>query len=352
MLNFFRRLSRKGRSEDSFQTETQEPDAQQKTPTEIVVEGMPPLAISEHLVWENGLPYPNWNAIGSWVNTATDDSMAIAAHTACERAWLLHFAEALGSDFRLSESRNVMLLSSAKPGIVQAKLSFIERMLKRISGVLDGLADISSCGKEILIVFDNSEDYYRYAFHYFPEKGEFAHSGGMFISSEGCDHFITMASNDLSLIEPTIVHEMTHACLSHLSLPRWIDEGLAVNVERRLTRQTNALYSPQEMHKKHLKFWGVSEIQEFWSGELFYRADDNANRLSYDLARILVEQLARDWDRFQQFALAADWRDGGARAAREVFGISLGAWVASMFEKEDAEAFEPLEREEEEETNA
>ncbi|MDR0769945.1 MAG: hypothetical protein LBE75_01910 [Burkholderiales bacterium] len=96
------------------------------------------------------------------------------------------------------------------------------------------------------------------------------------------------------------------------------------------------------MQEKHMRFWGGAEIQEFWSGKSFSRPGD-AQELSYDLARILVEQLARDWDRFRQFALEADWRDGGARAARETFGISLGAWIASMFEKENAEVFEPRE---------
>ncbi|MDR2016401.1 MAG: hypothetical protein LBP90_02165 [Burkholderiales bacterium] len=338
MFKFLRRTLSKSKPQPEYQTH----DIQQ-APTEIAVEGMPPLVLTEHLSWHNGFPIPDWSAVYSWLDTITDESKKSAAYNACERAWLLHFAEALGANYRLSESEYAIVLSSAEPGIVKATLDYMERTLKRISGILNGLAEIPVDGKDVLIKFDDQDAYYRYVFHYHPESGEFAHSSGMHINT-GCSHFV-MVKDDLSVIEPIIVHEMTHACLSHLYLlPLWINEGLAVNVERRLARQGVPLSTPQQMQEKHMRFWGDAEIQEFWSGKSFYRPGD-ASELSYDLARILVEQLARDWDQFRPFVLAADWRDGGASAAREILGISLGEWVASMFEKENAEAFEPRETE-------
>ncbi|MDR0250396.1 MAG: hypothetical protein LBI35_03665 [Burkholderiales bacterium] len=336
MFKVLRRLLGKNQSQREHKT-----PAVQQAPTEIVVEGMPILVLTEYLEWHNGFPIPDWSAIESWLEAAADESTRNTAWTACERAWLLYFAAALGDGYRLAESENAMVLSFAEPRFVQNTLNFMERTLKRVSGVLNGLAEIPPYGKDILILFEDQDDYYRYKFYYYPDSGEFAHSSGVYLNA-GCGHFVTMRESDLALLEPTIVHEMTHACLSHLSLPRWIDEGLAVNVEERLTRRGAPLRTPQEMHEKHRRFWGEAEIQEFWSGKLFYRPGDS-NELSYDLARILVEQLARDWDQFRQFAQAADWRDGGASAAREFLGISLGAWVASMFEKENTKAFEPRE---------
>ncbi|MCL2871535.1 MAG: hypothetical protein FWF41_00895 [Betaproteobacteria bacterium] len=329
------------RSKSQPQSEHPSP-AVQVAPDEIAIEGMAPLAFTKLLEWDHGFPIPDWPAIYSWEDTAADEPMRNEACAACERAWLLHFGVALGADYRLSESERVLVLSSAEPKVAQATLAYMERVLERICGMLKGLAEVLAYGKEILILFDEQDDYYRYVFHYYPEEGEFAHSSGVFIN-KACGHFVTTKS-DLSLIEPTIVHEMTHACLSYLPLPTWLNEGLAVNVEQALTKSRvtrRDLDDMQETRQKHLSFWGESEIQEFWSGASFYRAGD-INSLSYDLARILVEYLARDWERFRQFALTAHWNDGGASAAREFLGVSLGALVASLLEKEDdAELFEP-----------
>src|SRR5688572_25195416 len=70
------------------------------------------------------------------------------------------------------------------------------------------------------------------------------------------------------------------------------------------------------MHGKHQRFWKEADIQHFWSGHSFGRTDDG-NSLSYDLARIIVEQLAKDWESFKRFVLAARHDDGGEAAARE-----------------------------------
>lgn len=40
--------------------------------------------------------------------------------------------------------------------------------------------------------------------------------------------------------------------------------------------------------------------------------------LSYDLARIIVEQLAKDWEAFQDFVLAADRADAGSAAHKHL----------------------------------
>ncbi len=302
------------------------------------MEGLPPLVLTEHLNWHQGLPIPDWPAIYAWLNASTDESTQNTAYSACQRAWLLHLAEALEPAYHLVESDRGMVLSSLEPQVARATLAFMERTLKRISWTLDGVAKIPPYGKDILIVLDEPDDYYRYVSHCYPEDGEFAFSGGMYISA-GYGHFVTI-KDDLSRIEPVIAHEMTHACLAHLRLPLWINEGLAVNTEHKLAGRGASLWTPQEMREKHLRFWGEAEIQEFWSGISFQRPDDG-NPLSYDLARILVAQLARDWPRFRQFAVAAEQGDGGARAACEAFGVSLGQLFATLFEKEDAAAFEP-----------
>jgi hypothetical protein len=85
---------------------------------------------------------------------------------------------------------------------------------------------------------------------------------------------------------------------------------------------------------------GPEEIQQFWSGKSWLRPDD-ANMLSYDLARILVEQFATDWPAFRNFVLAANIDDSGSAAAREYLHIDLGAAVCAVLEMKPTDAWKP-----------
>ncbi len=94
------------------------------------------------------------------------------------------------------------------------------------------------------------------------------------------------------------------------------------------------------MQARHRKFWGPAEIQQFWSGKSFLRADEG-NELSYDLARIIVSQFGAEWDRFRPFVLSANAEDGGASAATEHLGVHLGDAVSALLELEPSPQWEP-----------
>jgi hypothetical protein len=63
--------------------------------------------------------------------------------------------------------------------------------------------------------------------------------------------------------------------------------------------------------------------------------------LSYDLARILVDQFARSWEHFKSFVLEAAPADAGAAAAQRHLGLDLGAAVQSIFGKKGSWAPRP-----------
>lgn len=292
------------------------------------------LPISHH----NGFPILDWDAANAWVDSLPTNEKRAAAWIKLERAWLVHMQASLGSSYNLQETEDAFLLSSLRPSIATATLSFVSRTLRRVVQILDGIADVPEFGKDILLVFDDSETYYRYAAHYYQADGEFSTSGGMFINA-GCGHFATFNS-DLQTLEPVIAHELTHSCVSHLPIPAWLNEGLAVNTEQRICPPGSPMYTPLQMHAKHLAFWGESEIQEFWIGKSFLRTDDG-NMLSYDLARILISQMSEDWQGFRAFVLNADRVDAGASAAAEHLHLDLGIAVASILERESSEGYAP-----------
>lgn len=306
-------------------------------PDKIVIAGGPALPFSRHITLSNGKPIVDWTAVRDWIN-ALPESVQSNAWTACERAWLVHFRAALGPQYRLAESDTALLVSSLDPSLAAATLDFMNRTPREIVAILRGLAEVPEWGKDLLIVFDDDESYYEYVSHYYPEEREIAASGGMHIDS-GCSHFVTV-KQELRLVEPVIAHEMTHGCVSHLPLPLWLNEGLAVNTEQRLTGVPRGQYAPDESHAKHLAYWTRTTIQEFWSGDSFHRVDEGRS-LAYELARIIVAQLAPDWDRFRAFALVADRADGGAAAARAQLGADLGEIAAALLEQASFDGWSP-----------
>ena len=294
------------------------------------------------LINANGIPVVDWDAAQRWVDSIPGGEAQATAWAACELAWLEHVRVALGQTYHLNTQGGTVLLSSLESNVASATLAFVEKTLQRIVRVLDGVAQVPEWGKDLLIVFDDDETYYKYVAHYYPEAGEFAGSGGMYIN-QGCGHFVTVKA-DLRAIEPVIAHELTHSCLSHLPIPAWVNEGLAVNTERTLCPPPPDTFgsrsSPQQMHARHRKFWGAMEIQEFWSGKSFLRTDEG-NELSYDLARILISQFATNWEQFRPFVLAAGMEDSGALAAREHLGVELGAVAIALLEHESHTSWAP-----------
>jgi hypothetical protein len=315
------------------------PGQREPAPERVRLQGGLEFPIAQHVAEHQGYPIVDWTRVRAWVDGLDPAARRGAAWNACERAWLLRFRDALGTDFRLDESGTAALVSSLAPNFARAALQFIVRTERRIGAVLEGLVEPAPWGKDILILFDDTETYYRYVSHYYPDAGEFAFSGGMQIN-EGCSHFVSVR-NELHVLEPMIVHEMTHASLEHLPLPLWLNEGLAVNTEQRLAGAPRLPYGALEkLHDRLRRFWSRVSIQEFWSGESFHRPGD-ANELSYALARIVVEQLAKDWEPFTRFVLRADRADAGAGAARECLGLELGEVVTRLLERDTPRSWSP-----------
>jgi len=284
----------------------------------------------------------DWHAARAWAAGIADEAERQRATEQAQRAWLLHLRDAFGDHFRLHETPQAWVLSSLESRVVLATADYVARTRERVVRVLGRLADPAAQQRSIVLVMDHDEDYYAYVACYYPDtpaEGEvFAFSSGMFVHA-GCPHFLVKRA-DLSAIEPVIAHEMTHSALAHLRLPTWLDEGLAVNTEHRLTGTPRLIHTPHELQRMHERFWGHAEVQQFWSGRSFHRPDDG-NLLSYELARILVQQLSRDWPSFERFVLAVSQDDAGARAAREVLGIELGGSVAALMQKPQALGWSP-----------
>lgn len=314
------------------------PVFQEEPPALITAPNAEPLAFADTLVVIDGLPVPDWRAVGAWV-AGLEPALQAQAWANAEMAWLAHLQAALGDDHHLARHQHAWLLSTLEPRVATATVAFMSKTLERIQRVLDGIAKPPAWGSDILLVFEDPDTYYRYIARYYAEDGEFAFSSGMHINA-GCSHFVTF-QEELRSIEPVIAHELTHACLGHLPIPAWLNEGLAVNTERRLCPPPGQAHTPHQLHRMHQKFWTPERVQEFWNGRSFLRPDEG-NLLSYELARLLVQHFAADWDLFRRFTLDAQAQDAGQAAALQHLGLDLGETVCTLFEFEPGPAWAPM----------
>ena len=201
---------------------------------------------------------------------------------------------------------------------------YAEKTCKRVLQLLEGIAAHDGFGKFVMMIFNDQDTYYEYITNYYtelPVAEELALSSGMYIN-QGYGHFV-FVEEDLDRVEPVIAHELTHSLLAHLPLPAWVNEGIAVNTERRLCPRSSSSLSPDELQAQFAQFWNASTIQEFWSGKAWLRPDEG-NRLSYELATTFITLAAKDdWQRFSAFVNAADVSDSADSAAREHLGFSV-----------------------------
>jgi hypothetical protein len=286
------------------------------------------IAMPQGLVWREGtsMPIPDWPRV-AWPEQA--DAAGHDAHAnALAAAWLDELATRLPGAHRL-ESADFMLLSTLAPRPAATLLAYLDKSLKRLLHILPGIALDEGHGKSVVLVFDNEEDYYGYVSNYGTASTHDEPeglSGGMFIDA-GYGHFVFPAGS-FDQMEPVVVHELTHCLVRHLPLPAWLNEGLAVNAQERFCPRPPR-YRADELQDLFSRFWNSDTIQEFWSGKSFLRADDG-QPLSYELARLLVEQLGRDYDLLAGYCLAARQDDGGAAAASPVIGVALGELAGSV----------------------
>jgi hypothetical protein len=196
----------------------------------------------------------------------------------------------------------------------------------------------------VVLVFSEMDDYEQYlAFHY--AEGVRPASGGVCIAS-GYTH-IAFPWQDERDAANAVAHELTHDCLAHLQLPLWLNEGVALTLQRAIAPppaplgqgRQDLLFSDaidwrpplmwEELAERHFAFWNESNIQDFWAGTSFHQPGA-PNELSYSLAEVLVKLLSENGAAILDFIEDARPEDAGLAAAYYVLDVDLGA-VAETF---------------------
>ena len=300
---------------------------------------------------EDGFARVRWKEVTSFLVERLPAAELHEAFNAAAREWVLALVDGPRSAYRVHESQHFLLLSPPQTEVAprgrlakwllpaerdeaELLLQFAERSRRRIlEELLPGIASAWGRGKHVVLRFENLDEYYSYIAPFYPRQGNFAGSGGVFLGlgsgtpHHGYGHFV-LASRRREHGQPVLAHELTHNLLAMLTLPLWVDEGLATNAEATLTDGQALRVTPEDL-AEHRATWSGGGIQDFWSGVAFH-APDQTCRLAYQLAQMGVRALSRDPARFRAFALAAQASDGGEAAFGAAFGGGLDSLVEQM----------------------
>ena len=285
--------------------------------------------LNKHFSEIDNFPRPNWEAIYADVEKKHKDKDKDQHELWCDigRSWMNRLTARLPSNSKIHESDNFILVTSESDKYVSLFQGFLERTLKRIVNTLHGIASDDGFGKYVVLIFDDIDSYYSYLSYFYEHDGVYGLSSGVYLN-KGYGHF-AFPHQDLSFAETITAHEMTHALVSHLPIPAWLNEGMAVSIENLITG-SSPLRMDNETYARHRSFWGEKEIQEFWSGDSFHRPDEG-QELSYHLAQFAVNSLSHDYEAFIKFVNKAHYSDGGEAAANEVYEGSLGNLIIQFF---------------------
>ncbi len=189
--------------------------------------------ISRHFHEKNGIPRPDWEAIYTEIDANHKDSDQHDLWCSIARLWMEEVLSKLPEDYSIHESDNFILVTSESTKYASVFLEFLERTLRRILQALHGIASDDGFGKYVIIIFDDIDSYYSYLSYFFGKDGVYGLNSGVYLK-KGYGHF-AFPHQEITYAESIAAHEMTHALLSHLPIPAWLNEGMAVSIENMIT---------------------------------------------------------------------------------------------------------------------
>jgi hypothetical protein len=277
------------------------------------------------LVEDHSLPRPQWKQIHAWIKQHVDESDVSYAWQEIAFDWLSTLRNRLGGSYSVNRSRNFLLLTSRSRVGVESILNTSEGAAQKLVRWLGPVAEKRGNGPHVILDFATLEQYYDYVSYFHSPDSHTIASGGMFLG-RGYQHIALPPSNGMQSV---LIHELTHNRLSHLRLPLWVEEGIAVTMERRIGGNNQGGLD-RELNRKHRAYWSPETMAAFWNGNSFRNPEGEISHLSYSLAEILIDLMVQEFPNFMDFVGRADRKDAGQEAANETFDVSLNDIAAAF----------------------
>lgn len=286
--------------------------------------------MEQFLIQAEGLLHLDDERVQEWIDTSfPEEERRDAWNQVCSK-WLDSLAEEFPGNYRGIESDHFFLVADLDKGRRDALIHLAERAWKTLQEVLGSAALLSSPGKQVVIAFNSRKTMFQFAGPYLPE-GKLASFAGLYIH-QPCPLILLQ---DTAGATSALVHELLHAAVAHLSLPQWLEEGLAQSFEADHGVTPVFMLTPEDA-KTCRSYWRKRGLERFWSGEGFHRPGRmsvESYRLALILARLLLDDAKPGWwglGRSRQLKLirfleTARADDAGDAAARAAFGYGIVA---------------------------
>jgi len=270
------------------------------------------------------LPRPDWDAIRTWVDQRVPGPEHRDAWNDIAIKWLAVLDQALGGRYHVRESDHLLLFAPHDFGHSASLLTFAEAGCDAVVNALGQLAGEGWLGPLVVLLFADAESYVDYA----TKVGGYVPSRG-FCVRNGYAH-IVIHPGPLAAVQQTLLHELAHAFLSHLTLPIWLEEGVAQLAEETMfpawDRSTLGVSAVNESRA----YWQNNGLGNFWWGAGFSAKGEEQTH-SYQLALMLFRFLVADHKRvLPDFIRHAHHADAGDSAARDFLGEGV-AKLAAQF---------------------
>jgi hypothetical protein len=273
-----------------------------------------------------GLPHVDWAMAESWAQRRTaDERERDRLRRAVAAAWLDEIRDALAIDHKRWRHALIEGLAPVQDGAALRIARAADHAAGIISDALKPITGRAAFAPLGVIALARPEDYYSLIAPFYPDEGEFATSGGVYINERGWSFpFLAMpVRSNRHSIEQTIAHELTHHALCRLDIPLWAEEGLTQMMEERVTGVANFALDRDTL-RRHRRRWEESGLEVFWSGAAFHSPHEDEQELAYHLSQVLVRGLlSAKPAAFFAFTRAATRADHGAAAAAEHLGADL-----------------------------
>lgn len=248
--------------------------------------------------------------------------------------WLTQFATGAGTDFQSTESKNFYVLTPRRYPPIKAQLlcKTAERILGELIRILDGIVIIKEglSRKRIIILFATYEAYRTYVTSQYPgiDADAISTSGVLVQVAEKPPHLV-IPSQDTAVTEGVLTHELARLLLSNLTLPIWIEEGIACLAEYETTGFPS-LPIDEDVLARLREFWTSEKVQKFWDGSSFYQLDETST-VSRTTAELLIYALLKIYkiETFRSFVRNARYDDAGQQSAIQNLGVRLGDFFAT-----------------------
>jgi len=293
----------------------------------------------------SGIPHLSWETVAKWIdaNCHGPERQAEGWYEA-QVQWVGKLREVLGAPHEFYEASRILFLSALPGKKAERFLVFAEKALDRIGETLKPLTEVNRPERIVLVDIATTELFHRYLTRYFPKPEELPQVAHYL--PQGLGH-LAVGPGDAGDRESALTHRMALLSLSHLPLPAWAAEGLALRAQAALASSGGvgrflglggtgaAAGGAGEAVADLAEFWKETGLEIFWKG-LAFRPDNPDLAAARALADFLVTTLLKhDRDQAAEFFSQAHASDAGEAAAQAVLGVSMAELVEPVLGEGD-----------------